>query len=337
MKVYDISVIRGDGIGPTIIDAAASILEKIGKRFNFRLNCHYIDAGANIFLKTGENISEQSLEKIKNTKALLKGPTGLPQIRRKDGTEAGLLGGVLRPKFDLYANIRPIISIDDNIDYTIVRENTEGLYLARGKGVRTKDAVADILLLTRMGCERISRFAFELAKKEDRKKVSLVAKSNVLVSMAFFEEIFFNVAKKYKDIEAERIYTDAACYKMIAEPESFEVIVTENFIGDMLSDLGGGTIGGLGFCPSANIGDKFAYFEAAHGSAPDIEKNMANPTAIILSSAMMLNFIGEKEASCVLKKRVYDFLKTHRHTFTKQGRLKKYTTRKFTEDLIKTL
>jgi 3-isopropylmalate dehydrogenase len=176
-----------------------------------------------------------------------------------------------------------------------------------------------------------------LAKRENRKKVILVAKSNVLVSMAFFEEIFFNVAKKYKDIEAERIYTDAACYKMIAEPESFEVIVTENFIGDMLSDLGGGTIGGLGFCPSANIGDKFAYFEAAHGSAPDIEKNTANPTAIILSSAMMLNFIGEKEASCVLKKRVYDFLKTHRLTFTKQGRLKKYTTRKFTEDLIKTL
>ena len=337
MKVYDISVIRGDGIGPTIIDAAAFILKETGKRFNFRLNCHYIDAGANIFLKTGENISEQSLEKIKNTKALLKGPTGLPQIRRKDGTEAGLLGGILRPRFDLYANIRPIRTIDGNIDYIIVRENTEGLYLARGKGVRTKDAVADILLLTRMGCERISRFAFELAKKEDRKKVSLVAKSNVLVSMAFFEEIFFNVAKKYKDIEAERIYTDAACYKMIAEPESFEVIVTENFIGDMLSDLGGGTIGGLGFCPSANIGDKFAYFEAAHGSAPDIEKNMANPTAIILSSAMMLNFIGEKEASCVLKKRVYDFLKTHRHTFTKQGRLKKYTTRKFTEDLIKTL
>jgi len=337
MKVYDISVIRGDGVGPIIIDSTISILEKIGKRFNFRLNCHYIDAGANTFLKTGENISKDSLEKIENTKALLKGPTGLPQIRKKDGTEAGLLGGILRPKFDLYANIRPIISIDDNINYTIVRENTEGLYLARGRGVQTDNAVADILLLTKKGCERISRFAFNLAKRENRKKVTLVAKSNVLVSMAFFEKIFFKVAKEYRDIEAERIYTDTACYKMIAEPESFEVIVTENFIGDMLSDLGGGTIGGLGFCPSANIGDKFVYFEAAHGSAPDIEKNTANPTAIILSSAMMLNFIGEKVAGHVLKKKVYDFLKTHHHIFTKQGGLKKYTTRKFTKDLIKTL
>ncbi|MCD6130458.1 MAG: isocitrate/isopropylmalate dehydrogenase family protein [Deltaproteobacteria bacterium] len=337
MKVYDISVIRGDGIGPTIIDAAVFILKETGKKFNFSLNYHYIDAGANTFLRCEKNITEQSLKEISQTEALLKGPTGLPWIRRKDGTEAGLLGGILRPRFDLYANIRPIRTIDGNIDYIIVRENTEGLYLARGKGVRTRDAVADILLLTRMGCERISRFAFELAKRENRKKVTLIVKSNVLVSMAFFEKIFFNVAKKYKDIEAERIYTDAACYKMVAEPEHFQVIVTENFIGDMISDLGGGTIGGMGLCPSVNIGEKFAYFEAAHGSAPDIDKNKANPVAIILSSAMMLNFIGEKEAGCVLKEKIYTFLKTHTSIFTKQGRLKNYTTQKFAEKLAETI
>ena len=198
---------------------------------------------------------------------------GLPDVRKPDGTEAGLLGGILRVGFDLYANVRPIRLFPnaatplsgyepDGIDYVIVRENTEGLYLSRGIGLVTPHAATDTLLLTAHGCERIARFAFQTALKKQRgapedgrKRVTLVDKSNVLRSFAFFRRIFLDVAQEFPEVAAECLYVDSAAAALVGRPQHFQVIVTENLFGDILSDLGGATIGGLGMCPSANIGE----------------------------------------------------------------------------------
>jgi 3-isopropylmalate dehydrogenase len=263
---------------------------------------------------------------------------GLPEVRRPDGTEAGLLGGELRVRFDLYANVRPIRLypgaasplIDrgsDSIDYVILRENCEGLYLSRGVGVTTPQAAVDTLLMTARGCERISRYAFHLAREKKRgapedgkKRVTLVDKSNVLRSFAFFRKIFLNTAAEFPDIEAECLYMDAAAAALVARPEHFQIVVTENMFGDILSDLGGATIGGLGMCPAANIGEELSYFEPIHGSAPDIAgRNMANPTSQILAAAMMLKHLGEPEAAALLEKAVWELYRQKRISIAAGG------------------
>jgi 3-isopropylmalate dehydrogenase len=252
--------------------------------------------------------------------ATLKGPVGLPEVRKPDGTEAGLLGGILRVGFDLYANMRPIRLYPnaatplsghepDGIDYVIVRENTEGLYLSRGLGLVTPHAATDTLLLTAHGCERIARFAFQTALKKQRgapedgrKRVTLVDKSNVLRSFVFFRRIFLDVAGDFPEVAAECLYVDAAAAALVGRPQHFQVIVTENLFGDILSDLGGATIGGLGMCPSANIGEHRSYFEPIHGSAPDIAgRSLANPVSQIMSAAMMLDYLGESTAAALLE------------------------------------
>ncbi len=214
--------------------------------------------------------------------------------------------------FDLYANVRPIRLYPnaatplagrsaDDIDYVIVRENTEGLYLSRGVGLVTPQAATDSLLMTARGCERIARLAFKTAlekkrgtPEDGRRRVTLVDKSNVLRSFAFFRRIFLKVAEEFPEVAAECLYVDAAAAALVSRPHHFQVIVTENLFGDILSDLGGATIGGLGMCPSANIGERIAYFEPIHGSAPDIAgRSLANPVSQILSAAMMLAYLGE--------------------------------------------
>lgn len=323
---YWIVVLPGDGIGREIVDAALEVLETVQDLLGrFSLIYEFHQAGAECYRETGTPITPESLEAIQRTDATLKGPVGLPDVRLPDGTEAGLLGGELRVRFDLFANIRPIRLYPnvvsplanhrpDDIDYVIVRENCEGLYLSRGRGITTPQAATDTLLMTARGCERISRCAFRLAQEkkrgapeDEKKRVTLVDKSNVLRSFAFFRSIFLNIAAEFPEIEAECLYVDAASAALVSRPGHFQIIVTENMFGDILSDLGGATIGGLGMCPAANIGEKLSYFEPIHGSAPDIAgRGLANPTSQILASAMMLKHLGEQESAALLEDAVWE-------------------------------
>jgi len=341
LKTYQIAVLSGDGIGPEIVDGALQVLETLQKQVGrFQLDYQFYEAGAACYQKTGENISIQTLQAIEKADAIFKGATGLPEVRKPDGTEAGMLGGVLRNGFDLYANLRPMRLFPntatplknkaaDSIDYYFLRENTEGLYLSRGVGIVTSEAVADTLMVTRKGCERISRFAFKLARekkrgapKDGQRRVTLIDKSNVLRSFAFFREIFLNVARETPEIEAECLYADAAAAALVTRPEHFQVVVTENMFGDILSDLSGATVGGLGMCPSANIGERPAYFEPIHGTAPDIAgKGIANPVGQVRAAAMMLDYLGETQAAEMLETAVRQAFENKRFGLTAAGRI----------------
>jgi isocitrate/isopropylmalate dehydrogenase len=314
-RLLRIGLIRGDGIGPELVTSAVAVLEAVGVHYGITFEFSEEDAGADTYRRTGTACSDQTLDRIAHAyDGVLKGPVGLPEVRLPDGTEAGLLGGILRLGLDTFANVRPVQLLPGvdvpvrhqpgDIDYVVVRENTEGLYLSRGRGVGNDRAVTDQLLLTRVGVERVVRFAFELARTRSGapadgvRRVTCVDKSNVLRSYAFFRSIFFEIAQEYPDVEPDVRYADAAAHDLVARPQMFDVLVMENFLGDILSDLGGGTIGGLGMCPSGNIGATSAYFEPVHGSAPSIAgQNLANPTSQILSAAMLLDHVGEHDAA----------------------------------------
>ena len=338
-KSYWIVILPGDGIGPEIVDATLEVLETLQDLCGgFALIYEFHQAGAQCYRETGASISPDALEAFQRANATLKGPVGLPEVRHPDGTEAGLLGGELRVRFDLFANIRPIrlypnvasplrFNEPDHIDYIILRENCEGLYLSRGMGLTTPQAATDTMLMTARGCERISRYAFHLALDKERgapedgkKRVTLVDKSNVLRSFAFFRKIFLKIADEFPDIEAECLYMDAASAALVSRPEHFQIIMTENMFGDILSDLGGATIGGLGMCPAANVGETRSYFEPIHGSAPDIAgRNLANPTSQILSAAMMLEHMGEPQAANILQQAVWELYAQKRIALKQNG------------------
>jgi len=316
---YRVVVIEGDGIGPEVIAVTVPVLEAAAVRGGFHLAFERHIAGAGYYAQMGTAMSVATLAACRDADAMLKGPVGLPGVRHPDGTEAGVLGGVLRRGLDLYANLRPIRLFDGvrsplagrdpgTIDYAIVRENTEGLYISRGQGAVTPDAAADTLLVTRRGCERIARFAFDVAAaghgapRDGVRRVTCVDKANVLRSYAFFRAVVAAVATDYPSVEVEYRYVDAMAQALVLEPDRFDVLVCENFIGDILSDLGGATVGGLGFCPSGNIGEAGAYFEPIHGSAPTIAgQDLANPIATILSGALMLDRLGEFDAATWLR------------------------------------
>ena len=295
MGAHRIALIRGDGIGPELIDAALTVLAAVTGELEYV----EVDAGADTYRRTGVACAPEDVELMRSgVDATLKGPVGLPDVRFPDGTEAGVLGGVLRTGLDLYANVRPVLLLPGvssalaepgEIDYTIVRENTEGLYASRGKGVGNRWAVSDTLMTTREGTARVCRHAFERA----RRKVTCVDKSNVLRSHALFREVFREVAGDFPHIETEFVYADAAAQALVLRPQEFDVLVMENFLGDILSDLGGATVGGISLCPAGNIGDHGAYFEPIHGSAPSIAgRGLANPVGQILAAAMMLDHLG---------------------------------------------
>lgn len=318
-RTYRVVLIPGDGIGPDVTDAAVQVLAAAARQGGFTLNFERHEAGAGYFVRSGRPMSTETFETCRGADAVLKGPVGLPGVRLPDGTEAGVLGGVLRNGLDLYANLRPIRLLDGvtsplvgrvagSIDYAIVRENTEGLYAARGLGVATADAVADTMLITRRGCERVARFAFELARagsgapRDGVRRLTCVDKANVLRGYAFFRAVVQEVAADYPEIALEFRYADAMAQALVLEPDAFDVIVCENFLGDLLSDLGGATVGGLGFCPSGNIGEHGAYFEPIHGSAPSLAgSDRANPIATILAGAMLLDRLGEFDAASAVR------------------------------------
>lgn len=312
MKTYEIAVIYGDGIGPEVCQSAIDVLKSTSVSNALR----FIEypAGATHYLKNGTAFPDETFEGCKRADAILHGAAGLPGVTYPDGTETGIEFGLqLRFRLDLFANVRPIklrpgISsrLRDrkagDIDYVILRENTEGLYAARGNGVNLRgELVADSLVVTRKGVERICRVAFELTRKRNgapgdgKKRVTVCDKSNVLRSYAFFRRVFDEVGEQYPDVERDYAYADAMTVHLIERPEYYDVIVMENMLGDLLSDLAAATVGGMGMSPSAEIGESHGFFQAAHGSAPTIAgKNIANPYGTILSAASMLQWLGER-------------------------------------------
>jgi 3-isopropylmalate dehydrogenase len=316
---YTIAVIPGDGIGPEIMEAACTILTRLAGLYHFNLTLTRYEAGAAAYQKYADPLPPEVMAGCKQADAIFKGPTGLPTVRLPDGTEAGVLGGRLRNGLDLYVNLRPIKLYPNvptalanrrpgDIDWVMVRENTEGLYASRGNGIvaNTGQAATDTMMITRLGSERIIRYAFEEARRRNgKKRVACVDKSNVLRSMAFFRKIFKEIAALYPDIEPDYLYVDAAAQALVLEPDRFDVIVTENLFGDILSDLGGATVGGIGVCAGANLGDQHAYFEPIHGSAPALAgQGVANPLAAILSAGLMLNYLGQRQAAAALEQAV---------------------------------
>ena len=306
-RTFHIAVLPGDGIGVDVTREAVRVLEAVQARLDgvqFAFQPHSVGAGE--FLKSGNPLPPAALEACAKADAVLLGAMGLPSVRWPDGREMTPQID-LREKLDLYAGPRPIKLFhgDDTplkgygsgrtIDFVIVRENTEGLFSARLSTNPSADEARDVLRLTRKGCERVIRFAFDLARKR-RKHCTLVDKANVLPSMVFFRRIFDEIAKQYPDVATDRVYVDAMALFLVRKPEAFDVIVTENMFGDILSDLGGGLVGGMGMAPSGDIGDDCAVFQPSHGTAPDIAgKGIANPVATILSAAMMLEWLGHEQ------------------------------------------
>ena len=295
MSKRKITVIPGDGIGPSIIESAIQILTRAGCDFDY----DYADAGLVALEKHGELLPQATLDLIEKNKVSLKGPLTTPV-----GGGFTSINVSLRKKFNLYANVRPVISFKgtrsryDNIDIITVRENTEGMYSGAGQKRSDDNQSAEAMsIITRDGAERIVTFAFELARQEGRKKVTIIHKANILKSTSgLFLEVAREVAARYPDIQNEEMIVDAACMNLVMYPERFDVMVTTNLFGDILSDLCAGLVGGLGMAPGANIGEGAAIFEAVHGSAPDIAgKNIANPTSVILASIQMLEYLGMQD------------------------------------------
>lgn len=308
MKHYSIALLPGDGIGPEVVSATVDVLRAAERKLDsFRLEYDELSVGAGEYLKSGDPMPERTFRRLEQFDAILLGAMGLPDVRWPNGTEmAPQLD--LRERMELYAGLRPIkLYAPDltplkgyeagGIDFTILRENTEGLFHSRKGSLQASDEeLIDGMRISRRGSERLFRAAFEQARKR-RGKVTLVDKSNVLPSLAFFRKIFNEIAAENPDIEAERIYIDASTLYLVQRPESFDVIVTENMFGDILSDLAAGLVGGMGMAPSGDVGDKRAVFQPSHGSAPDIAgKGISNPIATILSAAMMLDWLGQPEA-----------------------------------------
>ena len=288
---YQIAVVPGDGIGKEVMEAAIYVLDSLDINFDYV----YGEAGDECLEKNGTALPEETLDIIRNADACLFGAAG--------ETAADVIVKI-RQEMKMFANLRPVKaypntnSLCDEIDFMIVRENTEGLYIA-GEERYTDDGAIARRIITREAEERIIDFAFNYAKENGKTKVTSVHKANVLKkSDGLFREIFYEVAERYPEIATEDFYVDATAMYLITQPQNFEVIVTTNLFGDILSDEGAGLVGGLGLIPSANIGEDGALFEPVHGSAPDIAgQGKANPIAMMLSSVMMLRYLGENEAA----------------------------------------
>ena len=299
------TLIAGDGIGPEITQATLQVLDALGVKFDW--DEQY--GGMSAVEKAGTPLPNATLDSIRRTRLALKGPLTTPV-----GGGYRSVNVALRQEFDLYANVRPTRTIIpggryEKVDLVIIRENTEGLYVGLDHTFKVGNdprAVAQaISVVTRDGCQRICRFAFEYAKKHGRKKVTIVHKANILkATSGLFLETARQVAKEYKGVVAEEEkIVDTAAMQLVMKPEEFDVIVTTNMFGDILSDEASGLVGGLGLAPGANIGTDAAIFEPVHGSAPDIAgQGIANPSAQLLAAAMMLDHVGELDAAARLRR-----------------------------------
>jgi 3-isopropylmalate dehydrogenase len=307
-RSFKIALLPGDGIGREVIAEACKVLHRVEQKVNtIEFQTREYAVGAAEYLRNGAPLSEEVFAACEESDAVLLGAMGLPEVRWPDGKEMTPQID-LRERLDTYSGLRPIRLYHEQdtplkgrkagaIDLLLVRESTEGLFSARlSKQNRAAEEVRDVLRITRKGSERIFRAAFDQAMKR-RRQITLVDKANVLPSMVYFRSIFDEIAREYPDVRTEKIYVDAAALYMMQRPECFDVIVTENMFGDILSDLAAGLVGGMGMAPSADVGDRFAVFQPAHGSAPDIAgQEKANPVAAILSVAMMLEWFGMDES-----------------------------------------
>ena len=306
---YRIALIGGDGIGPEVVGAAVEVLDAVTPRHGIGLTYERYEAGAGLYSRTGESISSADMEAIGKADAILLGACGLPAIRKPDGTEPapqidirehyGLFGG-LRP-IKLYAGVAGPLKTA-KIDLLIIRENTEGLFAGRHDPFQPSDASAsDRMTITRKTSEKLFELAFAQARRRRRKHgtpghVTLLDKANVLKSNAFLRKVFDEVAARHPDIGTERVYIDAGAMMFVTQPERYDVVVTENMFGDIVSDLAAGTVGGLGMAPSGDVSETHAVFQPSHGTAPDIMgRGIANPVATILSAAMMLDWLAERK------------------------------------------
>jgi 3-isopropylmalate dehydrogenase len=312
MHEFNVAVLPGDGIGQEVMAPCLTLLETATSAHGIRLRLDQQQAGAELYQKTGIALPESVLRVAEAADAILLGAMGLPDVRYPDGTE--IVPQIdLREHLGLYAGVRPVrvvpgskIPLADpraqQMDFVLVRESTEGLFAARRVSQRQgNETVLDTMRITRGVCERLFHFAFALARTRRLRghpgRLTCVDKANVLPSMAFFRGIFQEIAASYPDIETDYAYVDATGLRMVRSPWQFDVLVTENMFGDILSDVGAGLIGGMGMAPSADIGDKHAVFQPCHGTAPDIAgRGLANPTAMFLSAAMMLEWLGEKHS-----------------------------------------
>lgn len=299
-RTYKIALMRGDGIGPEQTEATLKVLSALEEVSSFKLEFLEVEGGDECLKRRGTALPEESIDIIKRTDACLKGPVG---------ESAADVVVKLRLMFDLYANLRPVKSypgvpaIRPDIDMLIVRENTEDLY--KGYEFQIGDGAIALRVITRRCCRRIAEVAFKLAMLR-RRKVTIVHKANVLrVTDGMFRDVCREVAKNFPEVELEELYVDAAAMHLIRRPHEFDVILTTNLFGDILSDEAAQIGGSLGMAPGANIGDKYGLFEPIHGSAPSIAgKRIANPISMILAAKMMLDWLGEKEAAMTIEKAV---------------------------------
>ena len=308
MTSYEIAVLPGDGIGAEITKPSMQLVQDaVAKAGGAKLKENWLEAGAGTYTKTGHSLPEETIAGCRAADAILLAAMGDPAVRYPDGTE--IIPQIeLRFILGLYAGVRPARSIPgvagpladprgNELNFVLIRESTEGLFASVGKGTRDHDQATDTQVITRKGTEQVSEFAFKYAAQRKAKgfsgELTCVDKANVFKSMAFFRDVFDEVGDKHQDIVRRYGYVDAVALEMVKRPWVYDVMVTENMYGDILSDLAAGLIGGLGMAPSADIGDDHAVFQPCHGSAPDIAgTGKANPTAMILSGAMMLDWLA---------------------------------------------
>ena len=290
---HSITVIPGDGIGPEIMRATLRVLDTLDTGLQY----DFAEAGVAALEKSGELLPAATLESIARNRIALKSPLTTPV-----GGGFSSINVELRRRFDLYANVRPAITFPgtksryDNIDIITVRENTEGAYLSEGQSLSADGETAiSMIRNTRRGASRIVRYAFDLAQRLGRKKITAVHKANIIkTASGLFLDVAREIAKEYPQIAFNEMIVDNTCMQLVMKPEQFDVIVTTNLFGDIISDLCAGLVGGLGLAPGANIGTDAAIFEAVHGSAPDIAgRGIANPCALLLAACQMLDHLGQ--------------------------------------------
>jgi isocitrate dehydrogenase (NAD+) len=307
------TLIRGDGIGPEIVAATLRVIDALG----VELDWEDVPAGAGANRDHGTPLPSETLASMARTKVALKGPLETPV-----GAGFRSVNVAIRKHFDMYANVRPALSVPglksryDDVDMVIVRENTEGIYAGIEHRIPPGWSGAEsIMLITRHGSERIIEHAFEYAVKAGREKVTLVHKANILKETnGLFLAVGREIAQKYPQIEFTDMIVDATCMRMVMNPEMFDVVVTMNLFGDILSDLAAGLIGGLGLTPGANIGKNASMFEAVHGTAPDIAgRGIANPTALMLAAGMMLEHIGHADEADLMRRAIRSTLGKGEH------------------------
>jgi 3-isopropylmalate dehydrogenase len=317
VKRHRIAVIAGDGIGPEVIEAAIPVLDRAAAKHGVALEWERLPYGADHFLKTKETLPEPAFRHLRDdVDAILVGAIGDPRVPNNEHARDILLG--LRFRLDLYINFRPVRLLHPDlaalrgerrtIDFVIFRENTEGVYLGRGR-IAGDEYVAEEINTAR-GVERIIRAAFQWAQAHGKTRVTMSDKSNAVPAHQIWQETFKRVAAGFRGMEAEHRYVDALAMELVREPERFQVIVTNNLFGDILSDLGAGLVGGLGLAASANLHPgRAGLFEPVHGSAPPLAgKGVANPMAAVLSGALMLEQLGHPEAARGLERAVQETL-----------------------------